>query len=310
VRANGRADAFLMKLSRSSGAMRWVNTFGDEATDQPDRDAALDVAVDSADNVYVVGTFSGDVDFDPSLTRTAFLFGEGDTDGFLAKYNSDGRFRSVLGMGGERLDGLTNVVVDAEDSVIVAGYFEDEEVDIELGSGVTRRTATPTEPGDDPEFTDAFVQKLGKGTVQWIRQIAGTGVEFASDLKIDSDGNLVIAGAWYGMAKFGSGPTIESVLGDEEFDDLNDGDRDNSYDAFLWRLSAGNGATQYVKPIGGREDDFGIGAAPMSDGSVLLTGRFAGTVDFDTGPGEKKLTARGLADVFVTGFDNGGSPLF
>jgi hypothetical protein len=310
VQARGRADAFVLKLARSTGGIRWVNTWGDEAVDPTDRDAGMDVAVDSADNVYVVGTFSGDVDFDPSATRTAFLFGEGDTDGFLVKYNPSGRFRSVMGMGGEKFDGLTNVVVDSQDSVIVTGYFEDESVDIELGAGVTRRTATPEDPGDDPDFTDAFVQKLSKGRVEWIQQLAGTGAEFASDLRVDSSDNILVAGAFYGTAQFGSGPSVTSILGPEEFDDFNDGDRDFSYDAFLWKINPINEATLFIKPVGSSLDDFGVGVGVMSDDSILFTGRFQGRVDFDTGGGVRNLSARGLADLFVTGFTNGGAPMF
>jgi hypothetical protein len=175
---------------------------------------------------------------------------------------------------------------------------------------VTRRSATPEDPGDDPTFTDVFVQKLSQGKTQWTRQLAGGGVEFANDLKLDSNDNIVIAGAWYETAKFGSGPTLTSKLGDDEFDDINDSDRENSYDIFLWQLATGNGATQFVKQVGGIQDDFGIGAGVMDDDAVLLTGRFDDTVNFDTSGGTKNLNGKGLADVFVTGFDNGGEPLF
>jgi hypothetical protein len=310
--ASGRADGYLMKLSASSGTPIWVNTFGSEATDANERDAGLDLAVDSADNIYMVGTFVGNVDFDPSPTSSKVLIGIGDTDGFLAKYTTDGRFRYAANVGGEAFDGLTNVAVDSQDSVYVSGYFEGNDFDAELGAGVQRINAAPKDPGDDePTFTDVFIEKLAGGKVQWIQQLAGSGNEFTSDLGIDSNDNLLVAGAWYGHAKFGtSSQTLTSVAGTDDFDDANDGDRELSYDAFLWRLAGTNGATQYVKPIGSNFDEFGIGLGVASDDSVLLTGRFRGTVDFDTGRGKKNLSAGGFADLFITGFDAGGAPLF
>ncbi len=311
LNALGRADGYVLKFD-SAGQVQWVNQFGADAIKKPERDAGNDVAVDSAGNVYVVGTVVGDVDFNPDPQAVSLLHTSKRTDGFLAKYDANGRFRSVAGVGGEDYDGLTHVAVDSRNDIILTGYFQGDQFDAVPGVGFyPYLSATPKEPGDDPKFTDAYVQKLSRGRVAWTQQVYGTGTEFIDDLKLDSADNILVCGSFYGMAKFGQGTSfVTSIRGAEAgFDDSNDSDREYSYDAFAWKLEPNAGFTQWVKSIGAAGDDFGAGIDIASGNSILFTGRFRGTTDFDTTRGQRRLTGQ-YFDAFVTGFDANGRPLF
>lgn len=308
--ALGRADAYVMKLN-SDGEAQWLNTFGGEATDQPVRDVGNDVAVDSAGNVYVAGSFAGSVDFDPRKDRVQRLKAKESTDGFLVKYSSAGRFRSVYGYGGRSYDALTHVVVDSNDDVIVAGYFKGQNFDADPTSGEQILEARPTEDDDDdPHFADVFVEKLSKGGVEWVTRLAGRRTEFVSDMQLDSSDNLILTGSFCDDANFGAGGggavALSSVRGQRDFKDRNDDDRKDSYDGFLWKVAPG-GQTIFATKLGDKEDDFSAGMSLGSDDSILLTGRFRGEVDFDPGSGESLLTALGLADVFITAFNSDGT---
>jgi LPXTG-site transpeptidase (sortase) family protein len=59
--------------------------------------------------------------------------------------------------------------------------------------------------------------------------------------------------------------------------------------------------------LGGTGNDVGFGIAVGSDGSVLTTGYFNGTVDFDPGPGIANLTSLGQGDIFVSKVDSAGN---
>jgi hypothetical protein len=66
--------------------------------------------------------------------------------------------------------------------------------------------------------------------------------------------------------------------------------------------------------MGGSRDDQGKGVALDGDGNVYTTGSFAGTVDFDPGPGVFNLTSAtgegfvpGLDDIFVSKLDSAGN---
>lgn len=303
--ARGRADGYAMKLT-SAGNVLWVNAFGSDATDQAKREAGNDITTDSAGNVYVAGSFGGRSDFDPSKTGTFIVEAKDLTDAMLVKYSAAGKFRAVLAFGGNRSDALTHVAVDSNNDIIIGGYFQGEKFDIDPTSAVRDISATPPDPGDDPEKLDVFVEKLSRGRVAWFAQLKGDRSEFLSDLALDSNNNVVVAGAFYGTATFGNGATINSVRGPDEFRDKNDSDRGESYDAFLWKIASGTGSTQFVRTIGAEQDDFAQGLSIGSDDSIILTGRFRSVVDFDPGAGQRLLTALGMADAFTVAFDSAG----
>lgn len=306
--AKGRADGYVMKLT-SAGAVQWVNAFGGGATDQVVRDVGNDVAVDSAGNVYVAGEFGGTADFDPGA-GVFRIEAQDDTDGVLVKYSPAGRFRAALPFSGKAFDALTQVAVDSSNNVFVAGYFQGKRFDANPGAGVLLLGATPTKAGRDPTYTDSFVEKLSGSGVNWVKQIGGKKVEFISDMKLNSAGDVVVGGSFYDSVTFGSGTPIASTIGTRDFKDKNDGDRNGfSYDAYVWQISGSTGATIFTKTFGGTLDDFGSGLALASDDSIILTGRFGTTVDFDTGSGTSLLTALGLTDAFIAGFDSSGAPI-
>jgi hypothetical protein len=171
--------------------------------------------------------------------------------------------------------------------------------------------ATPEDPGDDADFLDVFVEKLnGNLQMQWVKQLGGTGTEFVDQISTDSNNAIVLSGSFYGTARFGSnGPSITSTLGVDDFEDKNDDDRDYSYDAYLWKLNA-SGGTVFATHLGQASDDFGAGISVAADNSILMTGRYRGTTDFNPGSGVKKLKGEGLADAFVTQYSASGNVIF
>src|SRR5207249_3953277 len=75
--ANGYADAFIAKYSGSTGAHLWSKRIGSSG-----QDCAYGVALDSNNNVVVVGAFMGTVDFG----GTALSAAGGSPDIFVAKF--------------------------------------------------------------------------------------------------------------------------------------------------------------------------------------------------------------------------------
>jgi hypothetical protein len=310
--ALGRQDAFAMKLS-SGGKVRWVDSFGAEAIFFPQRDGGDGIAVDPQGNVYVVGTFVGNADFNPSLTASTVFVGRGQTDGYLVKLNNSGQFIRAFSLGAEGFDGLNRVAIGPGGEVVVAGYFQGAAFDADPGVGATLLSATPLNPQTTLAVTDVFVEKLDSNfSLQWVRQLAGSGYELTDQLKIDTNGQIVLSGSYYGIGtRFGDLSTLfTSVAGPGDgFGDFNDTGRLNSYDPFLWELDT-TGHTAWVATWGGPSDEFGAGFDFEADHSIIFTGRFRGTVDFNPGPGTKKLRSSGLADAFVTQFDQNGQALF
>ena len=85
-------------------------------------------------------------------------------------------------------------VTSSEHDLIVAGYFEGDNFDADPGSAVLTLVATENDDGNNNDFTDLFIEKLGGSTLglKWVQQLAGTGTEFADDMAVDSADNIII----------------------------------------------------------------------------------------------------------------------
>lgn len=136
---------FVEKLN-SSGAMLWVQPVGAVGYS-----AVNDLALDSAGNVYTVGTFQGQLDFDPG-SGTTNLTSNGGTDVFVAKFNTTGAFQWAVSFGGTGNDYASGIAVDSSGNVYVAGYYFDT-VDFDPNPLSTK---LKTSAG----FNDAFLLKL------------------------------------------------------------------------------------------------------------------------------------------------------
>src|SRR5690606_10071109 len=81
------------------------------------------VTTDTAGNVYIVGSFTGTVDFDPG-PNTALLTSQGnDTafDAFVCKLDPDGNYVWAHSMGGAGKDLANDIAVYASGSLYIAG---------------------------------------------------------------------------------------------------------------------------------------------------------------------------------------------
>jgi hypothetical protein len=66
----------------------------------------------------------------------------------------------------------------------------------------------------------------------------------------------------------------------------------------------------WAKKMGGSSDEYARSVAVDASGNVYTAGQFAGTTDFDPGPGTATLTASGVADIFVSKVDANGNFLW
>lgn len=129
----------------------------------------------------------------------------------------------------------------------------------------------------------AFVATLQSGgTASWSRAIAPSGAlayASAEGVAINASGETFVAGAFEGSMAL-AGSTFVSTAG--------------GYDGFLAKFSS-SGTAVWAHQYGGPGPDAVAAVAALSDGSLVATGLFRGTVDFGGGP----LTSAGGLDIFV-----------
>jgi hypothetical protein len=147
----------------------------------------------------------------------------------------------------------TSIATDPSNNVIVGGDFD---ASVDFG-GVTRI----------PIGFDAFVAKYtAQGTLVWVKDLPNVGRVYS--VAADSQGNVVIAGAFGGTMDFG-GQTRTA----------NDPTGWGQQDTFVAKYSS-SGNLIWVKQFGGILADTGKAVAVDASGNVLLAAAFQYTSDF------------------------------
>lgn len=138
---------------------------------------------------------------------------------------------------------------------------------------------------------------------EWARALRGTGqndVSIPSSVAVDGSGNSYTVGVFTGTVDFDPGPGVFLLTSDAQ--------RSNG---FILKLdSSGNfgwGKKLGGPPEGGAQGITQRGVALDSDGNVYSAGTYAGTFDFDPGPGVSNMVSvDGGSDVFLLKLTTGG----
>jgi Beta-propeller repeat len=161
ILSNGQTDIFVAKYA-PSGALLWAKSFGGPTADQ-----GKAIALDGSGNVFLTGSFSGQVTFNPGSVLTS----NAPTNTFVLKLNSSGGFQwaeQILGSGPNAGSGI---VVDIANRVDVLGTFS---------GAATLTTSTSNQTIAAPGASSVFLASVSTTTGSQIavfEAIAGTGID-------------------------------------------------------------------------------------------------------------------------------------
>jgi hypothetical protein len=307
----GDRDAFVVRLSGSSGAPGWSARLGGA-----DDDIARAVAIDSDGDIVVAGDFQGTADFGAGPVTSL----GGRTDVFLKVFTAAGAHVRADKRGGEwSYDHVHSVAIDTDHDVLL-GVTYDGPTDFGLGtesaSGLTGGIGRYDEAGT-PQFfhelggygdnltvaavapdglghvlaagdatmfiaeyglPDALLTKVDTfGNRVWVREYGGSGNDRARALALDPFKFAIIGGSFSAEADFGIG--TETSAG--------------SRDAFLAKVNA-SGTTVWRLAMGGPlAEEIDAVAAPDT-ATIYAAGTFEGTSNIGI-----TLGSAGATDVFV-----------
>ena len=146
---------FLIAKYNSSGTIQWQRTLGGV-----DSDFGRGIAIDSTDNIYVVGYTDSD--------------GAGDFDLLVAKYNAAGVIQWQRTLGGTGSDIGFGIAVDSTDNIYVVGYTDSD------GAG----------------GNDFLIAKYNSsGVIQWQRTLGGAGNDIGRGIAVDTSDNIYLQGS-------------------------------------------------------------------------------------------------------------------
>ena len=254
--------------------------------------AAQATAVDSANNLYIAGTFDGTVDFDPGPGVTSLTSPGGNRDIFVAKYSSTGGLLWARRAGDTATDEARGLAIDNAGNVYVTGVFSGQVNFNPAGNN----SLTAFQRGD------GFVWKLDTdGKFVYVTPIQGTtgNLTLPEAITVDrTTGDAYVAGSFQTQANFPTGGTPITINGVA------------SADAFAAHLNpAGQFVWARVFASPGPENpnvNTGRGIAVDTAGNVTVVGDFGGTIDADPGAGTTNLVSAGGQDAFVIKLDSAG----
>ena len=259
----GRYDIFIAKYD-GAGNLLWVTRTGGT-----DNENATSIAMDSSNNIIVVGGFSGTTTIGDSTFVSA-----GGSDVFVAKYDEGGDFLWAVQAGGGGLaDNGLGVAVDDSGNVIATGSF--------YGTATFGDTTLISEGS-----LDIFAVKYdGAGNFIWAVQAGGMDQDSGYDIATDDSGSVLITGYFRGTATFG-----DTVLVPAGYRDAFIAKYDRSGD-FVW-----------VAQAGGTGSTWGYGIAVDGSGDVIATGEFGDMATF----GDSMFVSIGSYDIFITKYAGAG----
>lgn len=249
-----RVDGYIAKFDAGGKAL-WAKRFGDVRVDR-----AYAVAVDSADNIYVGGTFTGTIDFGSQATRLTTDPPDAELpDGFIVKLAPDGSPLKAIALG----DGGTNNFCDVlaldvgpDDSVVAAGAFSGE-------------LHFPAESLAGWGFMSGFVAKLSSDLEpHWGLPIAGGNYDAVVAVDVGPTGDIAIAMHCTMPLSFPNGKGAPCG-GGGKFVDIG-----------VVRLSPA-GSAQWVRVFQGTQGNWASGIAVGRNNDVFLSGALLSGITID-----------------------------
>ncbi|WP_425391248.1 PKD domain-containing protein [Ekhidna sp.] len=235
--------------------------------------------IDASGNIIVTGYFSQIVDFDPGPEETT-LSGIGNSVGFIAKYDDDGKFIWV-----KMLETMSSFVpleleVDGSDNIYITGSLNGS-VDMDPSEGVQTVSSSVG-------YNGFYAKYNSDGDMQWAYRLPGPGY----GLDLDSDNNVYITGQFFG-SKYFVGVEPPNVA-------------DGSGDTFISKYNS-DGTFQWVVQLGGSGNEIGYDLVVNSQNEIVTTGALSSAADFDPGAGDATLTNGGDQDAYVAKYDSDGN---
>lgn len=236
----GYEDAFIAKFD-SNGVRLWATYFGGSNFDD-----AYDMAIDKNNNIIIVGETASDSSIS-TLGSHQEKYGGGLIDGFVAKFDNDGKLVWSTYFGGKDEEKINGVAVDNFDNLYVCGYTKST-------NGIYYQGLQNSKNGQ----IDGFVAKFNPlGELNWSTYYGGENDDYLNKIAVDNSNEVIALGttqSQFALSYNGS----QMVLG-------------GGNDAFLVKFASG-GARKWATYYGGTEFDSGNSIVCDESKNIYFTG--------------------------------------
>mgnify|MGYP006230587579 CR=1 FL=1 len=274
VTSNGSWDAFILKLN-SSGTFQWVKSYGGSTGN----DLGRDVVVDSNDNVIMLGTFRGTVNFDSGDGGGEVNYTSNDYDVFLIKLNSSGIWQIVWRTENSGSADARALAIDSNNVTYLTGSFSGT---VKFGSNTY--TAANS--------NDLFIHKIDTYNIGALQPTYTSNIDTtqkAKGIAVDSSGNIYATGTFQNTVNFGGGNITSS-----------------GKDIYLLKLNSSlvfQWVKRFARDDGAAGQAFGTAVAVDDDGNVYSVGQIGGNYNL----GGQDVASGSNNDAYIVKHDSSGT---
>ncbi len=252
----GDYDATVIKLT-PDGDFCWAKRMGGS-----DSDKAYGIANDNNGHVYVTGYFAGHANF----ASAANLNSGGHTDAFLVKFDTSGVLQWAIAAGDTGFERGKDITININGQIVITGELQTGNFAGQMAYG----------RGNEDMYIAAFNPD---GSLGWVTPGGSEEDDMGRGVTHDANGNLYVIGDYASTGHFPPF-TITS----------------NGYaDVFFVKYNSTGTSVDWVRSIGGPENDRGQGIGADMSGNIYACGMFVGASAFDA----INLTGDSLLDNFV-----------
>ena len=293
IRSTAVSLALLLIVGGSSLLMsqelQWVRQIGGSGR------STANIAVDDQGNFCMIGSFQGEVDFDPS-SATEALRSSADGDLYVAKYTAEGELLFVNRIGVNTADGNQSypedITVDTDGNIFVSASFRG---DVSLGS--TTLSSAPEEDGDDSRDI-LFARYDADGDLAFAYRLGSSGTEYGYALARTNDNKILLLGRFQGEVDFDPDEEEESVL-----------DAGNNTDIFIARFDL-DGSFDEAVSFGGDDYQSANYMEVDSEGNIIIAGEYRNRIALNPGSQNVSFSHPGTRNGFLAAYDDDFEPQF
>lgn len=226
------------------------------------------ITTDINNNIIITGILIGTVDFDPGV-GVMNITSNGSSDVFILKLDNNGNFLWVKTIGNPVVNEGISVITDEYANIYTVGNYYGT-VDFDPGVGVFYLTS------QSQNYRDVFVLKLDlNGDFIWAKSVGsgGTGSDYAKNIGLDSNNNVIFGGHFSGSGDFNPGSGV-TTLSSGNFAQVFFVKLDSTGN-FIWAKSTR--VVQYSTDGVVVCDDFKVTPA----GDIYFVGTYGGLVSFN-----------------------------
>lgn len=272
--------SFICKLD-NNGNFLWAKKYGFSITSS-NAGLAHSVKTDANNNIYASGFFYGTADFDPSAASYPLTANGNTQDAYVAKFDSNGNLKWADNFGSIYFDDALSSAIDTKGNVYITGYF----------GGIADFNPSTTSTftiANNNSSNDVFVAKVdSSGNFVWAKKIGGDYDDQSNYITTDNSNNVYVSGGFEYICDFDPSNTTTYSL-----------TSNGAKDGFVTKLDE-NGNFIWNATFGAISSDFASYIQLDNAGSILVTGHYERTVDFDPSSSVFNLSGNtGNSDAFV-----------